>query len=204
MIAESHFSVHAWPEHDYAAVDIFTCGESIDFQVAANSLKEYLKSEEMVISSVMNRGITSNNGLEKMVPVCEDRTHLYALSWKTKFESSNAWGLLASIDVYNCDESLIQDADAVKRFVARLCELIDMKRYGDTTVVHFGQDERIAGFSMTQLLETSLVSGHFSDSNRTAYLDIFSCKFFEPRQAAEFAIEFFKGSSYRMQVALRR
>lgn len=204
VIAESHFSVHAWPEHDYAAVDIFTCGESIDFEVAANALKTYLKSEEMVISSVMNRGITSNNGFEKMVPVFEDRTHLYALSWKTKFEKSNAWGLLTSIDIYNCAQELVTSADAVRRFVAGLCDLIEMKRFGDTTVVNFGQDKRIAGFSMTQLLETSLVSGHFANATNTAYIDIFSCKFYEPRQAAEFAIEFFKGSNYRMQVALRQ
>lgn len=29
LIAESHLSIHTWPEHDYAAVDIFTCGESL-------------------------------------------------------------------------------------------------------------------------------------------------------------------------------
>jgi len=27
MIAESHFSVHTWPEDNYAAFDILTCGE---------------------------------------------------------------------------------------------------------------------------------------------------------------------------------
>lgn len=39
-IAESHVSVHTWPEHDYAAVDVFTCGpglsrETIDGMVSA-------------------------------------------------------------------------------------------------------------------------------------------------------------------------
>ena len=57
---------------------------------------------------------------------------------------------------------------------------------------------------MTQFLDTSLVSGHFANASNTAYLDIFSCKFYEPREAAEFAIEFFRGSNYRMQVAMRR
>ena len=204
VIAESHFSVHAWPEHDYAAVDIFTCGDTIDFEAAVNALKTELKSEEMIISSVMNRGITTNNGIEKLVPVFEDRTHLYALSWKKKFEDSNAWGLLTSLDLYNCDPEIIRDAEAIKRFVKELCVKIDMKRYGDTEVVHFGKDGRAAGFSMTQLIETSLISGHFADESNGAYLDIFSCKYYEPRDAAEFAMEFFKGSNYRMQVALRR
>ena len=29
MLAESHVSIHTWPEHDYAAVDVFTCGETL-------------------------------------------------------------------------------------------------------------------------------------------------------------------------------
>lgn len=27
VIAESHITVHTWPEHNYAAIDIFTCGD---------------------------------------------------------------------------------------------------------------------------------------------------------------------------------
>jgi S-adenosylmethionine decarboxylase len=30
IIAESHLAIHTWPEHGYAAVDVFTCGETID------------------------------------------------------------------------------------------------------------------------------------------------------------------------------
>ncbi len=30
VIAESHFSIHTWPEHQYVAVDLFTCGERAD------------------------------------------------------------------------------------------------------------------------------------------------------------------------------
>ena len=74
IIAESHFSVHAWPEYDYAAVDIFTCGESIDFRIAVESLKSALKSESVIISGVMNRGIVGNNGVERLVPVYVDKT----------------------------------------------------------------------------------------------------------------------------------
>mgnify|MGYP000456923456 FL=1 len=30
VIAESHVAIHTWPEYNYAAVDIFTCGDTID------------------------------------------------------------------------------------------------------------------------------------------------------------------------------
>ncbi len=43
-IAESHFTVHAWPEHEYAAVDIFTCGDNIDLEVAINSMEKSFDS----------------------------------------------------------------------------------------------------------------------------------------------------------------
>ncbi|MCP3968391.1 MAG: adenosylmethionine decarboxylase [Lentisphaerae bacterium] len=204
VIAESHFSVHAWPEHDYAAVDIFTCGDTIDFENAVDTLREGMKAGNVVISGVMNRGIISNNGIERMVPVYEDRTHMYALSWEKRFEDTNAWGLLSSVDIYNCDPEIIRNADKIKEFVKELCKRVKMNRYGDCEVVHFGEDERVAGFSMTQLIETSLISGHFANESNTTYLDVFSCKFYDPREVAEFAISFFEGAHYRLQVALRR
>jgi len=204
IISESHFAVHAWPEHDYAAVDLFTCTESIDLKKAVATIKKGLGAEETVVSSLMNRGIISNNGVERMVPVCEDRVHTHTLSWKRRFEKSDAWGLLSSLDIYKCSPEKIRDADAVKEFVAKLCEKLGMKRYGECEVVNFGEDERIAGFSMTQLIETSLISGHFANATNAAYLDVFSCKYYEPRRIAEFAVSFFEASHYKMQVTLRR
>ena len=38
VIAESHLSVHTWPEYGYAAVDIFTCGDSVQPEKAAEVL----------------------------------------------------------------------------------------------------------------------------------------------------------------------
>ncbi len=38
VIAESHLSIHTWPEHRYAAVDIFSCGETLEPLEAVNFL----------------------------------------------------------------------------------------------------------------------------------------------------------------------
>jgi len=115
-----------------------------------------------------------------------------------------AWGLQSSIDLHDCDPALIRDAEAIKEFVLQLCELIKMKRFGETVIVHFGEDERVAGFSMTQLIETSLISAHFANQTNNIYLDIFSCKFYDPEAAAEFTKKFFKGKDYNIQVVLRK
>ena len=39
-IAESHISVHTWPEYNYASADIFSCGDNFDIDTASNVLIE--------------------------------------------------------------------------------------------------------------------------------------------------------------------
>jgi S-adenosylmethionine decarboxylase len=113
------------------------------------------------------------------------------------------WGLLSCIDLYECDPNIIRDAEAIKKFVVQLCDLIKMKRFGETQVIHFGEDDRVAGFSMTQLIETSLISAHFANQSNTTYLDVFSCKTYDPEIVAEFAKKFFKAKRLRRQAIYR-
>ena len=115
----------------------------------------------------------------------------------------SAWGIASSVDIYDCDPAAIRSADKIRRFVVRLCDLIGMKRFRDMLVVDFGEDERVAGFSMVQLIETSLISAHFANKTNTAYIDVFSCKPYDPRIVKEFALKFFGGSRCLMNVNLR-
>ncbi|KGF98182.1 S-adenosylmethionine decarboxylase proenzyme [Prochlorococcus marinus str. MIT 9302] len=46
LLAESHISIHTWPESNYSAVDIFTCGQYMMPEVASQYLIEALKAEE--------------------------------------------------------------------------------------------------------------------------------------------------------------
>lgn len=56
-IAESHISIHTWPEYGYAAADIFACGPSFQPREAAEVLAEKLESRDMDIIEV-KRGVT--------------------------------------------------------------------------------------------------------------------------------------------------
>jgi len=203
IIAESHFTVHVWPEHDYAAVDIFTCGDKIDLELAIHSMKNSFGSKNTVISSDQNRGIISKPFEKKEIGEIVNNPKTKSISWKKEYDRKNPWGVLTSVDIYKCAPDIIQDAEKIKQFVHELSDLIGMKRYGDCQIVHFGEDKKVEGFSMTQLIETSLISGHFANESNAAYLDIFSCKFYEPREVAEFATAFFQGDYYKMQIALR-
>lgn len=56
VIAESHLAIHTWPEHGYAAVDIFTCGETVDPWKAYDHLVSIFKPTSANVIEV-NRGI---------------------------------------------------------------------------------------------------------------------------------------------------
>lgn len=49
VLAESHISIHTWPERDYAALDIFMCGET-EPQLAVEVLREAFAPKRLVVS----------------------------------------------------------------------------------------------------------------------------------------------------------
>ncbi len=113
-----------------------------------------------------------------------------------------AWGLSTSIDLQYCRPASIRDRAIIEAYVIALCELIGMKRYGECQIVHFGEG-RVAGYSMIQLIETSLISGHFANDTNRAYLDIFSCKGYDPAVVVEFSRKFFGARTSTSSITLR-
>ncbi len=59
VIAESHFSVHTWPEYGYAALDFFTCGETVDPYIALDYVKDKLEAIDVHVSEI-KRGMPSH------------------------------------------------------------------------------------------------------------------------------------------------
>ena len=60
VIAESHFAIHTWPEHGYAAVDLFSCAD-LDFKAALNHIRINIDSEYHSIS-LARRGVLAAEG----------------------------------------------------------------------------------------------------------------------------------------------
>jgi len=79
VIAESHLSIHTWPEYGYAAVDIFTCGDAIKPEEAAIYLikRFHSKNPSMV---EMKRGIISTTNTKTPHKTERGETSVYGRS----------------------------------------------------------------------------------------------------------------------------
>lgn len=58
IIAESHMSIHTWPEYGYAAVDLFTCSSDMDADAVLDVLRKYFEAGRIQVVEV-KRGLTA-------------------------------------------------------------------------------------------------------------------------------------------------
>ena len=127
----------------------------------------------------------------------------YSYIKKEEYNRGQAWGLLAIINLYNCDKELINDKEVIKKYITELCRLIKMKRYGAPMIERFAENA-LEGYSAIQFIETSSVTIHFDESGNRAFIDIFSCQYFDSEKAAEFSKKFFKADTYQLNCINRK
>ena len=204
VISESHFAVHAWPEHDYAAVDLFTCGPGVDFDAAIRHLGERMRSGHWIVSSMVNRGILRESGeLERLVPVVEnDRSRGLQLSWKERFDHSGARGMSACIDIYRCRKLAELAESDWRKLAATLAETARPGMEAATGAWHFHADAADAEFALS--FTGGRTAGCVCAADRRVYLDLFLCGSFDPRTVAETALSALGGTYYRMQPQIRQ
>ncbi len=113
------------------------------------------------------------------------------------------WGMELQLDLYDCMPEFIRDEKFIKAYVKDLCKLIDVKRFGETVVVNFGEDPRVSGYSMTQLIETSLISAHFINQTNMVCLNVFSCADFDAEKVVEFTMGLFRATKEQHIITYR-
>jgi len=69
LLAESHLSIHTWPEYGYAAVDVYTCGPALTPEKAVEYLAERLEAEKQAVM-VIKRGrhMRTKDGAIRFLP----------------------------------------------------------------------------------------------------------------------------------------
>jgi len=114
------------------------------------------------------------------------------------------WGYHLTLDCRAGRKEWVTDADNIYTFVRSLVEAIDMIAYGEPILEHFAtHDPDKAGYSLIQLIETSNISAHFVDKNGNFYLDVFSCKHFEPADVIEVVNAFFEPEKIKSNFLVR-
>ena len=108
------------------------------------------------------------------------------------------------MDLLDCDPKIIRSKKKISEYSDKICKLIKVKRFGKPIVKRFGFGKDFtAGYSLVQLIETSLVSGHFSELWNRAFINIFSCKSFDEKIARNFTKKFFKARKIKNRVLIR-
>ncbi|MBU2504751.1 MAG: S-adenosylmethionine decarboxylase [Candidatus Omnitrophica bacterium] len=116
----------------------------------------------------------------------------------------NAFGYELIIDLTGCDKNIISSKKKLQVYVDKLCKLIKMKKYGKTLLPYFGEKAAFTkGYSLVQLIETSSITGHFSDLWGTAYINIFSCKRYNHALAKKFTCQFFSAKKAKARFLIR-
>ena len=77
-----------------------------------------------------------------------------------------------------------------------------MKRYGPPLIKRFGAGA-LEGYSALQFIHTSSVTIHFDETANRAFIEIFSCKFFDPKKAELFCKTFLQAKKSKAKSFLR-
>ena len=107
------------------------------------------------------------------------------------------WGRWCGFDLSDCPLDLISDRGNIERYIVALCQELDFQRYGSPSMVRFGSRPEIAGISFTQMIETSLISGHMVEATGAVFIDIFSCAEYSPQHAEDLTRRFFRPARCR-------
>jgi S-adenosylmethionine/arginine decarboxylase-like enzyme len=142
----------------------------------------------------------SGSDLIKINKSCKEKD----LEVVKNYQKEEPWGMSCSIDLYNCKPDKILRVDTVTDFIKKLVVFIDMKPFGEPIVKDFGDAPKVAGISAMQLIETSAITAHFAKASNTAYIDIFSCKYFKPYETAFFCKDFFSAAEWSVSPVIFR
>lgn len=71
IVAMSHVSIHTWPEHGYAALDVYVCGTGSEPEKAVNEILASIKAKHAHITEIQ-RGVKDNDEFTHIIVTWEE------------------------------------------------------------------------------------------------------------------------------------
>lgn len=164
---------------------------------------EPIEEKELSIKQIKGTG---THGPFQVFSICERSREVFDAALEQKPpEQSRYWGYHLILDCRSCDIDKVTDPGNLAAFATEMVKRIGMRAYGEPQLSYFATHEpEAAGYTLTQLIETSLISGHFVDKNGDCYLDIFSCKKFSIQDAKDVVKEFLNPKNINMYFLTRQ
>ena len=100
------------------------------------------------------------------------------------------------VNAGRCVANAVRCPVTIKTFSNDLVKRIDMVPYGGPQIQHFGEGNK-AGYTLVQLIQTSNITAHFVEETNDIYLDVFSCKKFDPRIVEKCVDDYFKPTAVK-------
>jgi len=111
--------------------------------------------------------------------------------------TGNVWGFKTAITLYGCDNAKLRSNDYVRRGIKALCSFMGVKPEGSCSIKNFGEEERVAGFSVFQVVDVSSnVTAHLANASNRAFFTIFTHIEHDASAVADFLRVWFRASSY--------
>ena len=128
---------------------------------------------------------------------------------KNKGLFTDKYGIELILDLHGCD-SLKFTRKSISKYFEELCVLIDMKReelyFWDDIGIPEGDKQtspHTQGTSAVQFILTSSIVIHTLDQLEAVYINIFSCKHYDPKVAEKFSIKWFGATEFSSRILNR-
>lgn len=115
------------------------------------------------------------------------------------------WGYHAIMDCNNVDLASIQDETNIRAWITDLLATIEMEPIGEPIIAKTGVGQADKeGYTAIQIIVTSSIVAHFIDRDRHIYIDIFSCKQFNPLACEDKIRQYFGQDTVVKKILLPR
>jgi S-adenosylmethionine decarboxylase len=112
------------------------------------------------------------------------------------------WGYHLMLDISGCNDAMLS-RESIYNFNRDLVNRIDMTAHGEPVIEYLLPGDPKQGYSLMQLITTSNICAHFVEPDRSAYIDIFSCKPFDIQVAQSVVQHHFEPKKLRVNYITR-